>query len=78
MEKVFARLLLLCAVFVFLAAIFYFVRGCLSRRKEMRFPERRFQLPSLILFGFCHIEDDINNKKISPFRISEVNLRVFG
>jgi hypothetical protein len=44
----------------------------------MRFPEGRFQLPSLILFGFCHIEDDINNKKISPFRISEVNLRVFG
>jgi hypothetical protein len=44
----------------------------------MRFPEGRFQLPSLILFGFYHIEDDINNKKISPFRISEVNLRVFG
>ena len=74
MEKVFA-LVLLCALDeppFFLAAIFWFVMLYRGRRSDSRDP-----IALLNLYWFCNIKDDIN-KKISPFHISEVNLRVCG
>jgi hypothetical protein len=47
-------------------------------REERESDVQNFQLPLLNAIGFCHIKDDTINKKISPFHISEVNLRVFG
>ena len=75
METVFGRMLF-CALdepLFFLAAIFLVC--VLYRGREKRIPE--IQLSLLNSIGFVTIEDDIN-KKISPFRISEINLRVFG
>jgi len=74
MEKVFA-LVLLCALdepLFLLTAIFGLLMLYRGRRSDSRVP-----IALLNLYWFCNIEDDIN-KKISPFRISEVNLRVCG